>query len=227
MKEDKEPELRELFLTNFIEAIIESFPEGETQEKVVEKVEIAAPSVRAIPPVHLTEIIPKQIGLQQLKFGVEETQTKQGMAPSLIPPQTTEQFPIAGRQPKLPIKLATFIPQNQRLLPPIQGMSLTRISSLLRDPTITNIECSGPEKNIVIRQLGKTKVIPLILTEKEINDIMQEFSVRTKIPLIGGVFKAAIDNFVVSAVISEFVGTRFYIEKIPQINAPFPQQRIF
>lgn len=221
MKDDKEQELRELFLINFVEALIENFPKDKLQEEIPEKIEIVQPTIRTIGP------IPKQIQPAQLKFGIKETLTGPGRNPSFIQPQTEAQFPITTRQLKPLIKLAPFTPQTLRILPPQQSPSLIKLFPLLRDPSVTSIECSGPEKNLIVHQLGIIKTIPLILTQKEIDDIMQEFSRRTKIPLIWGVFKAAIDNFTVSAVISEFVGTRFYIEKIPQMNSPMPQQRIF
>ena len=221
MKDDKEQELGELFLINFVEALIENFPLSEIQKEIPEKIEITAPAIRMIEPML------KTIQPAQLQFGIKETQAGQGRNPSFILPQTEAQFPVATRQLKQLIKLAPFTPQTLRILPPQQSSSLIKLFPLLQDPSIASIECSGSEKNIIIHQLGVIKTIPLILTQKEIGDIMQEFSRRAKIPLVGGVFKAAIDNFIVSAVISEFVGTRFYIEKISQMNSPMPQQRIF
>jgi len=221
MKDDKEQELGELFLINFVEALIENFPLNEIQKEIPEKIEITSPTIRMIEPML------KPIQPAQLQFGIKETQAGQGRNPSFIRPQTEAQFPVATRQLKPLIKLAPFTPQTQRIIPPQQSPSLIKLSPFLLDSSITSIECSGPEKNLIVHQLGVIKTIPLMLTQKEIEDIMQEFSRRTKIPLIPGVFKTAIDNFIVSAVISEFVGTRFYIEKVPQMNSPMPQQRIF
>ena len=45
------------------------------------------------------------------------------------------------------------------------------------------------------------------------NKLIEKFAETAKIPVIGGIFKAAIGNLVITAVLSNFVGSRFIITK--------------
>jgi hypothetical protein len=42
---------------------------------------------------------------------------------------------------------------------------------------------------------------------------MSSISEQTKIPLIPGIFKAVLNNLIITAVLSDYVGTRFIIQK--------------
>ena len=90
---------------------------------------------------------------------------------------------------------------------------MDELKGFIIEPTIQSIECSGPDKPLILIKNGRTLSTGVKLSGEEINRVMKEFSLKTKIPLISGVFKAALGNFIVTAVISEYVGTRFLIEK--------------
>lgn len=107
--------------------------------------------------------------------------------------------------------LTTIQPQAQ---PRPEGFSLGKLDQLIRDPSIQSIECSGPNKNTLVKRYNQTNTTRIILNQSEITDIIDIFSVKAKIPVIGGILKAAVGNLVISAVISEFVGSRFIINKI-------------
>jgi hypothetical protein len=65
--------------------------------------------------------------------------------------------------------------------------------------------------------------VQLALSENEILSILKEFSERTKVPLIPGVFKALYNNLLITAIVSESAGNRFIIEK--HFSTPaLPQQ---
>jgi hypothetical protein len=113
--------------------------------------------------------------------------------------------------------------QNQKIRnlinPPksIQQINISpmdKISPLLKDNTIIRIECSGPGKNIVVKRYNQTNTTRIVLTEEDIKLIVNHFAKEARIPLAGGILKAAVGNSVISAVISEFVGSRFIISKI-------------
>ncbi len=91
--------------------------------------------------------------------------------------------------------------------------ALGKINNLLLDPTVQTIECPGPGKQVTVYRSGFIQNANIFLTTEEVNKIISEISDKSKIPLIPGVFKAAISNFIITAVISEFVGTRFIIQK--------------
>lgn len=90
---------------------------------------------------------------------------------------------------------------------------LEKINEILSDPGVQSIECPGPEKKITINKSGRIEIIPLALTKEEISKITQFFSEKTKIPLLTGVFRANLANLSITAIISDFVGTRFILQK--------------
>lgn len=116
------------------------------------------------------------------------------------------QSPLAMKNPQI-------IPSNTEK---ISIEALAKINSLITDPAVQTIECPGPEKPFLVFRSGVIQTTNLTLTKEEITNIMHEISEKTRIPLIAGVFKAAIDNIIITAVMSEFVGTRFIIQKKPR-----------
>ena len=107
--------------------------------------------------------------------------------------------------------LTTIQPQAQ---PRPEGFSLGKLDQLIRDPSIQLVECSGPNKNILVKRYNKTNTTRITLNQSEITDVIDIFSAKAKIPVVGGILKAAVGNLVISAVVSEFVGSRFIINKI-------------
>jgi len=88
-----------------------------------------------------------------------------------------------------------------------------KITPLLNDPSVSSIECSGMGKPLMIIRAGQRQMTKIILSAREIKEILQEISDAVHIPLLEGVFRAAVDNFSISAVISEMIGSRFIIKK--------------
>jgi len=109
--------------------------------------------------------------------------------------------------------------------PPVAENKLEKIKPLLNDPSIRSIECSGPEKNLIINRQGIIQSANLSLNQSEISSIVEEVSNKTRIPLVAGTFKAAFDNFIMTAIISEFVGTRFLIQRKPMAPLQMPQMQ--
>lgn len=88
-----------------------------------------------------------------------------------------------------------------------------KITNLIRDPTVTLIECNGAGETISIIRAGQKQYTKISLNPVEIKEILDIISQRARIPIIEGVFKAAVDNFMVNAVVSSIVGSRFVIKK--------------
>jgi hypothetical protein len=105
------------------------------------------------------------------------------------------------------------ISQKQNKMHPNENETFSKIANLLKNYSIQTIECAGPDKNVLVEKFGKLEPTPIILEKEEIDRIIKELSDRTKIPVINGIFKATTDSFNITAVISEFVGTRFIINK--------------
>ena len=191
MEKTKEPDFRETFLENFIESLILN---TKSKEDIIQK----SPK----------EEIPHQI----IEFKAPQ------LTPNINPAPQGEQtiqpraIQMQSRQTQVQNNLQPTI--QQRIGQPT-ATSRGKIEPLLRDPGILSIECPGPRRNIVINKYGIIQTISMNLEQQEINEIINEISKKTKIPIIQGTFRAAIGNIIITAIISEFVGTRFIIEKKP------------
>lgn len=134
-------------------------------------------------------------------------------------------MPISSVRPQQVARAPPNTPQSQPIIQmnPVNNqtprqLALGKITSIISDPAVISVECPGPGKNILVNRSGVIQTAPIVLSAEEIKEIMREISEQTRIPLIIGVFKAAINNLIITAVISEFVGTRFVIQKM----APAP-----
>ncbi len=125
--------------------------------------------------------------------------------------------PPRPSQPQLIQSIAAPRPRSS-IIQKLNIIGMSKIENLLYDPTIQTLECPGPAKQVLVYKSGVIQATNISLTNEEINKIMNEISEKARIPLIPGIFKAAIGDFIVTAVISEFVGTRFIIQK----KAPSP-----
>lgn len=94
-----------------------------------------------------------------------------------------------------------------------KDFSLGKLDMLIDDKRVTSIECPGPGKLITVKSLGRVSATQIILSEDDIKKVIEAFSNAARIPVLGGIFKAAIGNLVITAVISDFVGSRFIINK--------------
>ena len=102
-----------------------------------------------------------------------------------------------------------------------------KIDFLLRDPRVTAVECPGPGKFLIIRKGFRVLMTKEKLNEEQIKQKIQEFSEKSRIPLIGGIFKANVGNLTISAVLSDYAGSRFIITKfispgVPPLNQNIP-----
>ncbi len=88
-----------------------------------------------------------------------------------------------------------------------------KLQPLLVDVTVTSIECPGADKPLTIVRAGQVQGTKISLSQLEINALLKKVSEKARIPLVEGVFRAAVDNFVLSAVVSGVIGSRFVIKK--------------
>jgi len=139
----------------------------------------------------------------------------------IIPPpvQQPVQYtppPVQAAPPVKPTKFEELIPTIQ--IGPINVetlrlLGLEKLAFLLLDPSVLSVECPGQGKQILVNRANVTQLTNIFLIKEEIDTIIRILSEKTRIPLIIGVFKVAFGNFIITAVISEFVGTRFIIQK--------------
>jgi len=88
-----------------------------------------------------------------------------------------------------------------------------KIDALLKDPTVTTIECPGENKNIIVIRSGMRQPTKIILTKDNIYEILKKIAEIARVPLIEGVFRAAIRDIVLDSVVSKTIGSRFVIKK--------------
>ncbi len=126
----------------------------------------------------------------------------------------TTKKPIIQQPPikKPQIKVLQTIKPEPHTRP--EGFNLGKIEQLLKDKRIQSIECSGPEKNILVKKNNKINTTNILINQQEITEIINRFSQQAKIPVIGGILKAAVGDLVISAIVSKFIGSRFIINRI-------------
>lgn len=93
-----------------------------------------------------------------------------------------------------------------------------KLNQLLKEKSITIIECYGDNKELTIIKDGDKQLTKITLNAQEIKQFLELISKKSNIPLTEGVFKARVDNFEVNAVISEIIGSRFIIRKDTPYN---------
>jgi hypothetical protein len=95
-----------------------------------------------------------------------------------------------------------------------------KLLPLLTDSQVMVIECSGADKPLQVIAGGRKHITNLSLNEDEINAILKKVSEDVHIPLLEGVFKAVHDNFLINAVVSRMVGSKFIIKKQSMMLGP-------
>jgi hypothetical protein len=88
-----------------------------------------------------------------------------------------------------------------------------KVSPLLDDSSVSTIECSGQGRPLMIIRAGQKELTKVVLSAEDIKEILDKVSEAAHIPLLDGVFRAAVDNFSINAVISDVIGSRFVIKK--------------
>ena len=146
-------------------------------------------------------LILKQNQLKQSQF----YQKSRG-APEITPDKQSAQTP-----PQSSKQLTQKIIQPSSEL--ADNESLKKIDNLIKDVAVQMIECPGTEKNILVKVRNKISITRIILNESEINNIINYFSKNAKIPVSEGVLNAAVGSLLISAVVSEYAGSRFIITK--------------
>jgi hypothetical protein len=242
--------VREMIMNSYHKELTKAGgPIQEVKEVKIEKAKEKPKAVElpAIPiiPVKAVEVKP-QTNLQNVA-SLPPLPSRQRV---MMPPQHQQiQYPIIGKnipskrmefKPSAPINVFPVKPvQPKQMIPPqmpmpmpspsaqssVPGVSLKqldlgKIAEIIRDPTVISVESPGPGKNLLINKHGVIQAAPMVLVKEEIESIMNDISDKTRIPLIPGLFKVVLNDVLVIAVISEFVGTRFLVQKRMPFQSP-------
>lgn len=152
---------------------------------------------------------PKKIE-QQLEVQLKE---KPLFKPLLKPLVIRRTFPSILKipEPKLPPRL-----QYLRPIPPTTNIQidLKKLNPLIKDSMVRDIQCNGPDKNIIVKGTMGVKGTNIILNKEEINQAIKKFSETAKIPLQEGIFRVVVGRLILSAIISDVIGSKFIIKKM-------------
>jgi len=204
MLEDSSVELKTLVLLNFtkrliisknpLEFLIKSESPKTKKEEFVERVKIKIPEITEKFPETFVKM-PRQILMQKAVRAAPILRIPE----TRLPPQFAYLRPTATREAEL---------------------NLEKLNPLLYDPSVNVIESNGPDQVIIVRGAMGTKPTNIVLSKEEINEVIQTFSKKSKIPAKEGAVKIAFGRHVLSAIISDEYGSRFIIQKIPQAQSP-------
>jgi len=112
-------------------------------------------------------------------------------------------------EPKLPPHLQYLKPVPRDI-----KIDLEKLNPLIKDPAVRVIECNGPDEHIFVRGSMGAKPTNIILSKEEIIKVIKEFSETSKIPINEGVYRVVAGRLILSAIISEVVGSKFMIKKM-------------
>ena len=154
----------------------------------------------------------------------EDKQKKEVIKQAIAPKKQFKPLPKPFRMQSLPRRLIIPVerfPQRLAYIRPAPAMNevdVGKLNKILADPVVQTIECHGPDTEVIIRDPSLKKT-DIKLTKEEINTIVENFAKKAKIPSVQGVFRVAVGRLIFSAIISDVVGTKFIIKKMPPERA--------
>jgi len=138
-----------------------------------------------------------------------------------------EQFPTVIKTKRLSIPLLRIpepiLPKSLQYLKPAPTkleIDLGKLNPLIKDPLVNSIECSGTDEPVIVRGKMGIKKTNIILNKEEIDQTIKKFSEMAKIPIHGGILKIVAGRLVLSAIISEIIGSKFIIKKMAYSQSP-------
>jgi len=157
------------------------------------------------------EMLQKEIEEELLREITKQNKEIGGVEESRL---ITRQFGPQIIQPAIQaVQIQPAISQQEIIIgqPQEQLRIDARIDSLLTGD-IKVIECANG--NIRVKRNGEFEQTTLFLNESEVKDLIKKFSEMTKMPISDNIFRATINNFAITAIVSDKIGSRFLITKI-------------
>lgn len=111
------------------------------------------------------------------------------------------------------------LPQNLQYLQPtrvvgIKYLDLGKLNPYLNDSHVQSIESEGPNEKVYVNGSMGRKPTKVVLSKEEIDSVIDTFSKSAKIPKTEGLYKVVTNNLMLSAMISDTIGSRFVIKKV-------------
>jgi len=141
-------------------------------------------------------------------------QKKQIISPVFKPKtmQSPMRRPVPERVQGVNIPISPY--QNVMPRPTNEKIDLGELNPYLDDPSISTIECNGPDTRILVRRGREIRKTDFALTSDQIQEIIRAFSKASKIPVNEGVFRVAVGRVILTAQVSGEFGTKFILSKM-------------
>ncbi|MFH1586061.1 MAG: hypothetical protein ABIB79_04795 [archaeon] len=222
---------RQFFLLAFTRELIHHAKPGEILE-LNEILKHVAKENKIVEKGVLPEIIKEQVK-QELHPSKEEELIEEDFLPKprprpvpLISPRIP-QTPHISAKPvkKIPLKKRSLTPwrtapklpprlQYIRPVPRDVEVDLGGLNPLIQDPMVRSIECNGADQPIMVRGNMGSKKTNLAFGEEGIRNIIDRFAVTAQIPVEEGASRIVVGKLVLSAIVSDVVGSKFIIQKM-------------
>ncbi len=208
------PSFKEFFLVIFTSELIKHSQKGEIlelkkiikEEKKETKDKVKGQLKEKKPKKEFKELETK------LKKSLELPEPAQKQAQRKLPqtPQQPQRKPILRiPTPRLP---QTF--QYLRPTPTSKEIDIGKLNPLIKDPLVNLIECDGPEEPVVVQGAMGRKPTNIFLNKDEIDNIIKKFSEKSKIPIHTGTYRVVAGRLILTAIISDVLGSKFVIKKM-------------
>ncbi len=191
----------------YIESLLSSQPKQETKQE--EKTKTTTYPRKIQHEEDFSKKLTKPLFPKKSKL--RKFQSKRKPSPAFFPrkkPRLTKHFFSQPLSSQKDYQKSSPLPTNQQV-----DIDLGKLNPLLNDNQINMIECPGPNKYLRIKKAGRVSMTKITISQKEIKEIIDNFAKKARVPVIGGVFKTAVGNLTITAVISDFVGSRFLITR--------------
>lgn len=122
---------------------------------------------------------------------------------------------------KLPPRLSHIKPS-----PTSEEIDLGNLNIFVKDNNVRTMEIAGEGERVFVTGTMGRMPTGITMTKDEINEVINKFSIVSKIPISNGIFKVAYGNLLLTAMISETVSPRLTLEKLSNnsMNPPMPRR---
>jgi hypothetical protein len=208
-------DFKKVFLLTLTKELIKH-SEGRDIKKLQRIIELEESKIKEKIP---SAFVVKEIPLPK-KIIKQSTQTKQFSQVKNSFKQIKRRQPLFVPEPKLPAHLEYLkpIPAGNA------GIDLFKINPLISDPAVRIIE-GNPDENAIVTGAMGTKPTSIFLNKEDVDRIINKFSEVSKIPVNEGIYRVVIGNLIISAVISNVIGSRFIIKKMIAPREPSSPRR--
>lgn len=113
------------------------------------------------------------------------------------------------------------LPENLEYLKPSitpEPININELNPLLKDPNVFEIESPGHNQQVKVTGTMGRKNTNIILNQNQIDDILEVFSKKAKIPISVGITRIVVGNLMLTSILTAEGTTQFKIQKIRNVS---------